>query len=108
MKDKILLTGGRPTGKLHLGHYLGAFKEFVNLQEKYKCFFVLSDIHMLTTAATKNAISQIWENSLNMVLDVISMGVNPDKTVFYLQSNVYEMPYYYTLIQNFIDYKRIR
>lgn len=108
MKDGILLTGGRPTGKMHLGHYLGAFKEYVNLQKEYNCFFILSDIHMLTTAATHKAISKIWDNAINMVIDVISMGIDPHDTVFYLQSNIIEMPYYYTLIQNFIDVEKIQ
>ena len=103
MKDKILLTGGRPTGEMHLGHYFGAFKEYINLQENYNCFFVISDIHMLTTAATSKAISNIWNNAIDMVIDVISMGLDPTNTIFYLQSNIMEMPYYYTLIQNFID-----
>lgn len=108
MKNEILLTGGRPTGKMHLGHYLGAFKEYVNLQKEYNCFFILSDIHMLTTAATHKAISRTWDNAINMVIDVISMGIEPNDTVFYLQSNIVEMPYYYTLIQNFIDVNKIQ
>ena len=63
---------------------------------------------MLTTAATHSAISSIWKNALNMVLDVLAMGADPKNTTFYLQSNVKEMPYFYTLIQNFIDIKTIQ
>ena len=62
MKE-IMLSGGRPTGKLHLGHYVGAFKTFVDLQEHYDNYFIISDIHMLTTKATKKEIDTIFENS---------------------------------------------
>lgn len=108
MNREILITGGRPTGKFHLGHYVGAFKKFIDLQQNYDSYFVLSDIHMLTTAATRKAIEDIWNNALNMILDLIAMGVEPSNTKFYLQSNIPEMPYYYTLIQNFIDIKNIQ
>lgn len=108
MGKDVLLTGGRPTGKLHIGHYLGALREFVNIQDQYETFLIISDIHMLTTAASYSSISQIWENAVDMVLDVIAMGADPEKTTFYLQSNVKEMPYFYTLIQNFIDMSTIQ
>ena len=107
MNKEVLVTGGRPTGKMHLGHYIGAFKNFIEIQQCYNSFFILSDIHMLTTAARKKSIEAIWENAVDMVIDVISMGVDPRSTTFYLQSNIPEMPYYYTLIQNFISIEKI-
>lgn len=104
---KILLSGGRPTGYLHLGHYTGAFENYVNIQDAYDNYFIVSDIHMLTTSATKSSIENICNNTRNMVIDAIAMGVDPNKTKFYLQSNIPEMPYIYTLLQNFTIKSRV-
>lgn len=105
MKE-ILLTGGRPTGKLHLGHYVGAFKQFVNLQYDYESYFILSDIHMLTTKCSKADIATIKRNSINMIIDSIAMGVDVDNTTFYLQSNICELANIFIIFQNYVDYTR--
>ena len=107
MKE-IMLTGARPTGDLHLGHYVGAFKNFVDIQKKYECYFVISDIHMLTTKCSPEFISEILDNTRNMVIDSIGMGLDPNKTTFYLQSNIPELAYIFILIQNLIDAERLR
>jgi tryptophanyl-tRNA synthetase len=91
---KRLLTGDRPTGKLHLGHYVGSIKNRIELQDKYECFFIIADLHMLTTKPTKEDILAIRENMRQMVLDYLSCGVDPTKSLIYLQSAipaVYEM-----------------
>ena len=56
MTAKRMLTGDRPTGKLHLGHYVGSIENRVRLQHDYECFFIIADLHMLTTRSTREAI----------------------------------------------------
>lgn len=104
---KIMLSGGRPTGKLHLGHYVGAFKTFTNLQEKYDNYFIISDIHMLTTKSTKKEIDTIFENSINMVIDAIGMGIDPKKTTFYLQSQIPSLSHIFGIFQNYVKIDRV-
>jgi tryptophanyl-tRNA synthetase len=94
MEKKRLLTGDRPTGKLHLGHYVGSVANRVKLQEQYDCFFIIADLHMLTTRNDKKAIDDIRINAVEMVIDNMSCGIDPTKSTFYLQSAihaVYEM-----------------
>lgn len=94
MEKKRILTGDRPTGLLHLGHYVGSIKNRVDLQDKYECFFIISDLHMLTTKPNKDDILKIRENIHNMVLDYLACGIDPAKSVIYLQSAcpaVYEL-----------------
>ncbi len=94
MERKRILTGDRPTGKLHLGHYLGSLQNRVRLQEEYECFFIIADLHTLTTKPGKENIAQIAGNARQMVLDYLSCGIDPEQAVIYLQSavpEIYEM-----------------
>ena len=102
-----MLSGGRPTGKLHLGHYMGAFKSLAELQQKYETFFIISDMHMLTTKCSKDNIKSMYENTINMVIDSIGMGVLPENTTYYLQSQIPELSNIYGLIQNMTTVDRI-
>lgn len=104
---KVMLSGGRPTGKLHLGHYVGAFKTFVSLQELYDNYFIISDIHMLTTKSTKKEIDTIFENSINMIIDAIGMGIDPNKTTFYLQSQIPNLSHIFGIFQNYVKIDRV-
>lgn len=91
---KRILTGDRPTGCLHLGHYVGSIKNRVALQDKYECFFIIADLHVLTTKPNKEDILSIRENTKEMVLDYLACGVDPRKSTIFLQSAVpavYEM-----------------
>lgn len=91
---KRLLTGDRPTGLLHLGHYVGSIKNRIALQDKYDCYFIIADLHMLTTKPSKEDIMAIRQNSHEMVLDYLACGIDPTKVTIYLQSAtpaVYEM-----------------
>jgi tryptophanyl-tRNA synthetase len=93
MKKRIL-TGDRPTGALHLGHYVGSLKNRIALQDKYECYFIIADLHTLTTKPQKEHIENLSENIHQMVLDYLSCGIDPDKSTIYLQSAVpavYEM-----------------
>ena len=91
MERKRILTGDRPTGKLHLGHYVGSLQNRVKLQEEYECFFIIADLHMLTTKPDAAAIAQIGQNARDMVLDYIAAGIDPLKSKIYLQSAVHEV-----------------
>ncbi|MBA2449802.1 MAG: tryptophan--tRNA ligase [Chloroflexi bacterium] len=79
-----LLTGDRPTGKLHLGHYVGSLANRVRLQDDYTCYFLVADYHVLTTAYENPA--GIGENVRELVLDYLSVGIDPERSTIYLQS----------------------
>lgn len=87
MKQRIL-TGDRPTGKLHLGHYVGSLKNRVALQEEYDCFFIIADLHTLTTKMEKKQILEMRSHIHEVVLDWLSCGIDPIKSTIYLQSAV--------------------
>ena len=91
MDKKRILTGDRPTGKMHLGHYVGSLVNRVRLQDEYECFFIIADLHTLTTKPQKESIAEIYSNSREMVLDYLSVGIDPAKSVIYLQSAVHEV-----------------
>lgn len=91
---KRILTGDRPTGLLHLGHYVGSLKNRVALQDQYECFIIIADLHILTTKPFKEDILHVREHVKEMVLDHLACGIDPQKSTFYLQSAipaVYEM-----------------
>lgn len=94
MEKKRILTGDRPTGKLHLGHYVGSIKNRVALQEKFDSYFIIADLHTLTTKPEKENIMQLRDNIKEAVLDYLACGIDPEKTTIYLQSavnSIYEM-----------------
>lgn len=91
---KRLLTGDRPTGRLHLGHYVGSVKNRVALQDEYECYFIIADLHTLTTKPKKEDILEMRENLREMILDYLACGIDPQRSTIYLQSAVpavYEM-----------------
>ena len=87
MKQKIM-SGMRPTGKLHLGHYLGVIDNWVKLQDEYDCYFSVADWHALTTKYDKT--ETMKEDVLNVVMDWLACGIDPDKATIYVQSLVPE------------------
>ncbi|HPU00307.1 MAG: tryptophan--tRNA ligase [Firmicutes bacterium] len=87
-RRKIIVSGARPSGKLHLGNYIGALKKWVELQEQYRCYFFIADWHALTTGYKES--HQVRENSREMLLDWLSVGLDPDKAVLFRQSRVKE------------------
>jgi len=86
-----ILTGDRPTGKLHLGHYVGSLQNRVALQDTYECFFIIADLHVLTTKPTRADIAEIPQNIRDLVLDHLAVGIDPEKVTFYVQSAVKEI-----------------
>jgi len=107
MEKKRILTGDRPTGKLHLGHYVGTLKNRVKYQYEYDSIFIIADLHMLTTKNTKEDIEKSQENARNLVLDAIAAGIDPENVKFYLQSAIPEVHELYTLLQNLTTVARL-
>ena len=88
-----VLSGMRPTGKLHLGNYMGALANWVKLQDDYECYFFIADLHALTTDYADT--SQIAPNTLEVALDFLAAGLDPNKCTIFVQSQVkqhYELP----------------
>jgi tryptophanyl-tRNA synthetase len=83
---KRVLSGMRPTGKLHLGNYVGALQNWVGMQDQYECFFCIVDWHALTTDYADT--SSVKENSLEVAFDWLAAGLDPEKSVLFLQSHV--------------------
>lgn len=102
MSKPVILTGDRPTGKLHLGHYVGSLKNRVILQneEKYKMFVFLADQQALTDHAKES--EKIQESIGNVALDYLSVGLDPSKSTIFIQSQIPELAeltmYYMNLV----------
>ncbi len=94
MSKKRMLTGDRPTGQMHLGHYIGSIQNRVKLQEEYESYFIIADLHMLTTKNSKEDIFDIRTNAYEVAMANLACGLDPEKCTIYLQSAihaVYEM-----------------
>ncbi|MFZ4825740.1 MAG: tryptophan--tRNA ligase [Phototrophicaceae bacterium] len=104
---KRILTGDRPTGKLHLGHYVGTVANRVKLQHEYESYFIIADLHMLTTKNAPEQIAEIDQNARHLILDAISAGIDPNIVTFYLQSAIPEINEINTLFQNLVTVPRL-
>ncbi len=85
-KKPVVVSGARPTGRLHLGNYWGTLRNWVELQNKFDCYFFVADWHALTTGADKS--ENIAANTREMALDWMAIGLDPAKAVFFRQSDV--------------------
>ncbi len=103
---KRILTGDRPTGKLHLGHYVGSLKNRVELQDDYECFFIIADLHSLTTAPEKEKLEKLPRNIREMVLDYLAVRIDPEKSTIYIQSQVPEVTYLSLLFSMLVSVPR--
>jgi tryptophanyl-tRNA synthetase len=106
MKRKRILTGDRPTGDLHLGHYVGSLANRVRLQDEYECFFIIADYHALTTAYDRSA--EVQGNIRGLVLDYLSVGMDPERSTIFLQSLVPEIPELYMLFSMLVSVPRLQ
>ncbi len=88
MTRQRILTGDRPTGRMHLGHYVGTMANRARLQDTYECFFLVADLHMLTTRTELERLRLTQENIRHVVLDNLSVGIDPDRSTYVLQSLV--------------------
>ncbi|MCL4834281.1 MAG: tryptophan--tRNA ligase [Caldilineaceae bacterium] len=105
---KRILTGDRPTGKLHLGHFVGSLRHRLRFQDEYECFFIIADLHMLTTKPSKEDIYAIGENARQIVLDHLAIGIDPAKVTFYLQSAVHEIYELQLLLSGLVTVERLQ
>ena len=94
MKRRVF-SGARPTGRQHLGNYLGAIKNYVALQDEYETIYCIVDIHALTSLEDT---SQLKENIHEMLLDWLAAGLDPKKSILFVQSHVPEVMELYTLL----------
>src|SRR4030042_1123002 len=106
MKRKRILTGDRPTGDLHLGHYVGSLANRARLQDEYECFFIIADYHALTTAYDRSA--EVQGNVRGLVLDYLSGGMDPERSTIFLQSLVPEIPELYMLFSMLVSVPRLQ
>ncbi|NJD23681.1 MAG: tryptophan--tRNA ligase [Melioribacter sp.] len=87
MAKKRILSGMRPTGKLHLGNYVGALENWIKLQDEYENYHLVADYHVLTTDLSTD---EIYQNTLEMVADWLSAGLDPEKSPMFRQSQIKE------------------
>lgn len=83
---EVVLSGIQPTGKLHLGNYIGAVKNWVNIQEKYHCYYMIADLHSLTT--TTDNIKKVNDNVLDIYMDLLACGIDTQKCILFIQSAI--------------------
>ena len=107
-EKKRILTGDRTTGKLHLGHYIGSHRHRLAFQDEYECFFLLADLHMLTTKPDKESIVQSAENARMIVMDHLAIGIDPQKVTFCLQSAIHETYELQLLISSLVTVERLQ
>lgn len=84
---KRILSGVQPSGKPHLGNYLGAMRQHIEMQKDFECFLFIADLHALTTVKDKETLRR---NSLDLATSYLALGLNPKKTVFFRQSDLPE------------------
>jgi len=94
MKKRVF-SGARPTGKLHLGNYLGAIQNYVLLQDDYECVYCIVDVHALTTLENTG---ELQNNIHEMILDWLAAGLDPEKSILFVQSHVPEVMELHTLL----------
>jgi tryptophanyl-tRNA synthetase len=104
---KRILTGDRPTGRLHLGHYVGSLRNRARLQDEYECFFIIADLHMLTTKNSPEDIAQVADNARGIVYDYIAAGIDPARCTIFLQSAVHETYELQLLLGNLVTVPRL-
>ena len=87
-KKGRVFSGARPTGRQHLGNYLGAIQNYVALQDEYDCVYCIVDVHALTTVDTTQELRQ---NTFEMAIDWLAAGIRPEESILFVQSNVPEV-----------------
>ena len=107
MNKKVILTGDRPTGKLHIGHYVGSLKKRVELQNsgEYETFIMIADTQALTDNA-KNP-EKVRNNVLQVALDYLAAGIDPSKTIIFVQSQIPQLPELAIYYANLVSISRL-
>ncbi len=104
---KRVLTGDRPTGRMHLGHWIGSLSNRVRLQHAHECYVIIADLHALTTRPEKDAIAEVPDNIRQMVLDYLAVGIDPERCVIFVQSAVPDVAYLYLLLGMLVSLPRL-
>ncbi len=104
---KRVLTGDRPTGRLHLGHWVGSIQNRVRLQREMECFFIIADLHTLTTKPEKEHLAQVPGNIREMVLDYLALGIDPEISTIFVQSAVPETSELNLLLEMLVTLPRL-
>jgi len=104
MNKKRILSGMRPTGKLHIGHYVGALENWVHLQDKYESYHLIADYHVLTTDLNTN---NIYDDTINMLIDWLASGLDPVKSPMFRQSRIKEHTELYLILSMLITANRL-
>ncbi|MDQ8039210.1 MAG: tryptophan--tRNA ligase [Rickettsiella sp.] len=97
-----LLAGDTPTGKLHLGHWVGSLKTRLTLQKDYECYFIIANVHAFTTRAEHPA--EIRQNTLDVALDYLSVGIDPKQSIIFIQSEIpaiAELSWFFSMLISF-------
>lgn len=104
MAKKRILSGMRPTGKLHIGHYVGALENWIKLQNEYESYHLVADYHVLTTDLNT---TDIYQNTIDMLIDWLACGLDPEKAPFFRQSQVKEHAELYLLFNMLMTKARL-
>lgn len=100
-----LLTGDTPTGRLHLGHYVGSIENRIALQDIYDCYFIIANVHAFTTRADKPA--EIHQSVIDIATDYLAAGIDPEKATIFIQSDIpaiAELTYFFSML---LPYPRV-
>jgi tryptophanyl-tRNA synthetase len=95
LKKGRVFSGARPTGRQHLGNYLGAMQNYVALQDEYDCVYCIVDLHALTTLDTTESLRQ---NTYEMALDWLAVGIRPEESIMFVQSHVPQVTELHTIL----------
>ena len=93
--ERRVFSGARPTGRQHLGNYLGAIQNYVSLQDEYDCIYCIVDIHALTSLEDTG---RLQKNIYEMALDWLAAGLDPQRSIIFVQSHVPEVTELHTLL----------
>ena len=105
-KKKVILTGDRPTGKLHIGHYFGSIQNRIKLQDEYEQYIMIADVQALTD--NFNNPEKVRKNVREVVMDYLSVGIDPEKTIIYIQSMIPETAELTVFYSNLVTIARLQ
>lgn len=105
-KKMVVLTGDRPTGPLHLGHYVGSLANRVDLQDKYKQYVMIADLQAMTDNVDDP--QKVRDNVLEVALDYLAVGIDPNKTTFFIQSLIPQIAELTVLYLNLVTVSRLK
>lgn len=105
METKRILTGDRPTGRLHIGHYFGSLRNRVKLQDEYDTYILIADVQALTD--NFNNPEKVRKNVREVLIDYLSVGIDPEKATIYLQSMVPETAELTVFYSNLVTIARL-